>query len=104
MYMADLVSDVNKLVETRLKENATLLSRNEVIEHASLDPRAFTGDVYIGEDFIAVCRRNARALDYYGGFEYVDDEDKATIGDYVFYSADKCDRVQNLYDDLCDLT
>lgn len=49
---------------------------------AGLDRRC--GDIMIGDDFIASSDR--KSLDYYGGFEYVDDECRQIIGDWVIYS------------------
>ena len=54
------------------------------------------GRAYVGEntDCIVVDAGNARSYDYYGGFEYIDDEDKRRIGDYVIY-LDTCERVRD---------
>ena len=51
------------------------------------------GRAYVDEDCIVVDSGNARSFDYYGGFEYIDDEDKRTLGDYVIY-LNTSDRVQ----------
>lgn len=50
---------------------------------AGLDARC--GRIYIGNDFIASL--DARQLDYYGGFEYIDAELILTIGYLKVYSA-----------------
>jgi hypothetical protein len=52
------------------------------------------GRAYVGEnnDCIVVDSGNARSYDYYGGFEYIADEDKRVVGDYVVYLA-TADRV-----------
>ena len=42
--------------------------------------------LHIGEDFIACGVPDDRALQYYGGFEYVDKEFRQELGGYVFYS------------------
>jgi hypothetical protein len=49
-----------------------------------LDPRC--GKLFVSPDCIAVYKGNDRALQYYGGFEYVDKEFRHEMGDYVFYS------------------
>jgi hypothetical protein len=51
------------------------------------------GRAYVDEDCIVVDSGNARSFDYYGGFEYIDNEDKRTLGDYVIY-LNTSDRVQ----------
>jgi hypothetical protein len=56
-----------------------------------LDNRS--GSLFISPDCIAVYKANDRALQYYGGFEYVDTEYRHEMGDFVFYSAED-DRVQ----------
>lgn len=103
MYMFNLTESINSLVEEFLEKNATLLPRSDVVAAlTTLDPRAISGTVYVGEDYIAVLRLNTRALDYYGGFEYVDKECRVEAGDYVFYSA-LDERVQSVLDDLIGL-
>jgi hypothetical protein len=47
-----------------------------------LDWRA--GHVYVGEDFVA--SSSAGSLNYYGGFEYVDEECITQVGRIVVYS------------------
>ena len=54
-------------------------------EDLGLDARV--GTPYVGEDFIAVRanRENQRMIEYYGGFEYVDEEDIRHFGNYKIY-------------------
>jgi hypothetical protein len=61
-----------------------------------LDNRS--GSLFISPDCIAVYKANDRALQYYGGFEYVDTEYRHEMGDFVFYSAED-DRVQGHLED-----
>ena len=49
--------------------------------------------LFVSEEGIAVSNSNRRSLDYYGGFEYVDEEYVFSVGDYTFYLAED-DRVQ----------
>jgi len=54
-------------------------------EDIGLDPRA--GKVYVGDSEIIVCKNGyQRSLEYYGGFEYVDEKYQYQLGDYVVYS------------------
>jgi hypothetical protein len=48
--------------------------------------------LYVSDDAIAVSKRNASNLDYYGGFEYVDKDSRFESCGYVFYTRDS-DRV-----------
>ena len=61
-------------------------------EEIGLDSRAGYVFVSVEEGWIAV--RNARSLDYYGGFEYVDHNHRETILDFTFY-ASGCSRVDD---------
>ena len=54
-----------------------------------LDQRC--GEVYVGEDFIAAYSYNDNRLQYYGGFEYIDKEQRKQYGDLVIYLAESDD-------------
>jgi hypothetical protein len=66
------------------------------------------GRAYVGEnnDCIIV-EGDARGFNYYGGFEYIDSEDKRTLGDYTVF-LDTSERVRDALeclmekDGLCD--
>ena len=62
-----------------------------------LDPRA--GNVLISwqERWIAVPTHSSRCIKYYGGFEYIDHENKTVFGGYTFYD-DGSDRVNKCID------
>ena len=64
-----------------------------------LDQRC--GRAYVGEnnDCIIIDDANARSFNYYGGFEYVDDEDVRKLGDYVIY-LDTSERVRDALEAL----
>ena len=49
-----------------------------------LDPRAYYGTLYYSRDGIAI-KGNTRSLDYYGGFEYVEGDDRKEIGSWTVY-------------------
>ena len=86
MNIEHLQEQVNQLVETMLEEKAKLVPASQL----QLDERC--GSLYVADDFIAAKRDNNRRLRYYGGFEYVDEENITYIGDYVIYN-NNCDRV-----------
>lgn len=76
-----------------LIDNVTELTDNFVgkmgqvpANRLGLDPRC--GKLFVSPDCIGVYKANDRALQYYGGFEYVDIEYRYEFGDYVFYSAE----------------
>jgi len=49
--------------------------------------------LYITEDVIACRINDDKALQYYGGFEYVEQDCRSVMANYVFYSGDD-ERVQ----------
>ena len=86
--MLDLVDEVQDMVERQVagmkRVRATQLG---------LDVRC--GSAYVDDnmEYIVVEGSNERSYNYYGGFEYIDDEDKRSLGDYVVY-LNTSDRVQ----------
>lgn len=80
MYLSDL-EDFLSGVRNRVKELMELADA----ESLGLDYRAGS-HIYVDRDYIAVKKRHRQALDYYGGFEYVDEEHVTVFGNYVFYN------------------
>lgn len=71
---------------------ASTVSANEI----GLDIRC--GKLLISDEWIGVHSGRAnRQLQYYGGFEYVDEEDVFVVGSYTFYSSESS-RVQGHID------
>lgn len=75
----DLIEDVVDLTRD-FRSRMERVSADKI----GLDPRA--GMVYVGEDCIAVDSNYVRALEYYGGFEYVEKCFRITVGDMTFYT------------------
>jgi hypothetical protein len=90
----ELISEINSKVDGLIDEEFREVTPKEV----GLDSRA-AYRLFINEDFIAVSKGNRRTLDYYGGFEYVDEEHVTVLGDMVFFSADD-ERVQGHLDEF----
>jgi hypothetical protein len=61
-------------------------------EELGLDERigkvVVVGTIYTDGAIVAVSESKARALNYYGGFEYIDPADVTTVGRYTIYSSD----------------
>jgi hypothetical protein len=76
--MLDLIDEVQDCVERQVQG-----MRRVRASELGLDDRC--GRAYVDEDCIVVESGNARSFNYYGGFEYISDEDKRTLGDYVVY-------------------
>ena len=94
MAIYELISEINSKVEGLINEEFREVTPKDV----GLDSRAGYR-LFINEDYIAVSRGNPRTIDYYGGFEYVDEEHVTVLGDYIFYSADD-ERVQDHLDEF----
>ena len=81
--MWELQDQINNLVEQYFEDsNAVKVSTEEI----GLDIRAGTVFVSTTEGWIAAVGRNVRTLEYYGGFEYISEGDRMSIGDTTFYS------------------
>ena len=94
MAIYELMNEVNAKVDQLIDDEFRSVKPEEV----GLDTRS-AYQLFINEDFIAIRKSNRRSLDYYGGFEYVDEENVTVLGDYVFYSADD-ERVQDHLDEF----
>ena len=81
MNLFSLIDDV-----TELTDNYIATMEKVPADKLGLDSRS--GSLFVSPDCIAVYKANDRALQYYGGFEYVDSEFRHEMGDYVFYSAE----------------
>jgi hypothetical protein len=92
--MMDLADEIQDMVERQV-QGMRRVSATEL----GLDQRC--GFAYVDEDMetIVVDDSRARSFNYYGGFEYVADEDKRQLGDYTVYF-NTCSRVQDALDSL----
>ena len=63
-------------------------------EQCGLDKRC--GTLHVFDDCIIT--RNARLLEYYGGFEYVNRENVTSIGEWTIYFRENDSRVGNAID------
>lgn len=91
MFFGDLEDQVNSLVKA-FTENVRTYKPDEL----GLDYRAGWG-LMVLDDGIACPKGAQRSLEYYGGFEYIDSDDKSVLGDMVFYSSED-ERVQHCMD------
>ena len=77
-----LIDSVNNKVELMIADMFDVSA-----EELGLDSRAGYR-LYVNADCIIASKDEARKLDYYAGFEYVDNDYKVSMGDYVIYLAD----------------
>ena len=76
----DLADEVQDMVERQVAG-----MRRVSASDLGLDNRC--GFAYVDEDMecIVVDNSRARSFNYYGGFEYIQEEDKRQLGDYTVY-------------------
>jgi hypothetical protein len=94
MFLGDAIEEISNIAD-QLIQSMSAVSAKEL----GLDPRSCYGTVYVSDEGLAVEKHNDRGLQYYGGFEYVDADDRYELGEYVFYTADS-DRVRDCIDCL----
>ena len=85
--MWELQEQIEQVVDQYFEDAAAIRVSAEAV---GLDARA--GYVFISTEEGWIASRNTRSLDYYGGFEYISEEHKVTVGEITFYSNDH-DRV-----------
>ena len=85
----DLVDEVQYMVDNHISG-----MRRVPASDLGLDNRCGFAYVDGNMECIVVDDARARSFDYYGGFEYIADEDKTRLGDYVIYF-NTCDRVSD---------
>ena len=81
--MWELQDQIDNLIDQYLEDSDAVRVSAEAV---GLDHRAGYVFVSTEEGWIAAVAGNVRSLEYYGGFEYVDD--KLSIGEMTFYSSD----------------
>ncbi len=75
-----LIDLINSYIETYIDNYCEKLTA----EHCGLDPRAGR-ELYVSDNYIIVTTDNARKLDYYGVFEYVDSDYKHIFPGWAIY-------------------
>mgnify|MGYP003147015496 CR=1 FL=1 len=96
--MWELQEQVDQLVEKYFEDSGAVSVSADAV---GLDARAGTVYVSTEERYIAVVG-NTRLIDYYGGFEYIDEENRVVVGGTTFYSEDH-DRVADALEYFIDL-
>ncbi len=75
----DLLDEMNNLIEEQIG-NMDKVSA----EVLGLDRRA--GCLWVDDDCVIVSFFDDKMLQYYGGFEYIDESCRNVVGDYVIYT------------------
>lgn len=83
MRFEDLLHDVSELVSQSLADAKSVSPTS-----LGLDQRSSWSDLKVTDEFIAVPESQDRTMRYYGGFEYVSEEHRTVLGNWVFYSVE----------------
>ena len=86
--MYELIENINGQIQAKIYEMKAVKAAA-----LGLDFRAGF-KLFVGDNCIAVSKRNDGVLQYYGGFEYIDEDCRTELGEYVIYF-DEADRVRN---------
>jgi hypothetical protein len=76
----DLIRSFNDDVGIWLKHHAEMVKATDL----GLDSRGGYS-MWVSNDAIIIQKDKDRFLQYYGGFEYVEKDSRAEVGDFVFY-------------------
>ena len=95
-----LQHSIEQTVEQFLKDSNAVEIGAHGLDDLGLDFRC--GRIYVSVDGDFVAASNARSIEYYGGWEYIDSEFKFDAGDYRFYDreANRVDAVIQYYREL----
>jgi hypothetical protein len=81
--MWELQEQIERMVDEYFEDSS---AQRVSAEAVGLDHRA--GYVFISTEEGWIASRNTRSLEYYGGFEYIGEEYRVTVGEITFYSSD----------------
>ena len=81
--MWELQEQIEQMVDQYFEDSG---AQRVSAEAVGLDHRA--GYVFISTEEGWIASRNTRSLEYYGGFEYIGEEYRVTVGEITFYSSD----------------
>ena len=81
--MWELQEQIERIVDEYFEDSE---AQRVSAEAVGLDHRA--GYVFISTEEGWIASRNTRSLEYYGGFEYIGEEYRVTVGEITFYSSD----------------
>ena len=81
--MWELQEQIEQMVDQYFEDASAIRVSAEAV---GLDARA--GYLFISAEEGWIASRNTRSLEYYGGFEYIGEEYRVTVGEITFYSSD----------------
>ena len=81
--MWELQEQIEQMVDQYFEDSSAIRVSAEAV---GLDARA--GYLFISTEEGWIASRNTRLLEYYGGFEYIGEEYRVTVGEITFYSSE----------------
>ena len=90
--MWELEQQVTELLENYMEEAGAVYISAEDLGRGYRSGRVH---ISVDENWIAV-EGSTSSIDYYGGFEYIAECDKKTIGEFTFYEGEECNRVSSV--------
>jgi hypothetical protein len=90
MNMDQIKDKMTEALEEIISEEFILATSDQLSAcRKVLDPRAVPGRMWYNDDILVVPNGSSiRMLNYYGGFEYVAQEERTEYGEYTFFSAE----------------
>lgn len=81
--------NVNEIFDSLQDLEYTILEQTEKVSARDLGLDRRCGIFHVDKDgeFVMVDKHDRRRVDYYGGLEYVDEENILTLNEYVLYMA-----------------
>lgn len=91
--------NVNEIIDSLQDLEYGILEQTEKVsaKDLGLDPRCGIFHVDKDGEFVMVDKHNRRTVDYYGGLEYVDNENILALNEYVLYMVDD-ERIAGMID------
>lgn len=86
MSLYQLHDQIEQVIENFIEDSNAIELGSNGLELVGLDFRC--GRIYVSIEQNFVFSHNARSLEYYGGWEYIDSEFKTEYGDYTFYDGE----------------
>ena len=83
MSMYELAQQVNETVSQYIFDSGAVQT---CASEAGLDERC--GEIYISVEHGWIATEQIGSLEYYGGFEYIGEDYRVTVGEITFYSSD----------------
>lgn len=90
MSILDVIDELNYKLECAINDLPKVRA-----DKIGLDSRAGAVYVDVDNDLIITGHHNVRSLEYYGGFEYIDDEATMSVGEFKIYGIEQNDRVED---------